>query len=235
MPFLTLDEKILIFVGLWFLILAIPLFIATIKNLLDIKKHSSDWVSIKATIYKIDKYESWSKDSKGHRTRNTTYRANIEYQVNDITYQKVSPISDSGMRVGDLVNIKYNKTDPNKIVSKNGQEYKFGIAFSIIALFVGVFCAIPPLYTYFKDSALYKNGIYIESTDYEIQDANVSIGDIPQYRLIVFYTNEDGKEFMFVSKETSKKVLQKVLQDPIRVYVDSTHKPTKNYIVLETK
>lgn len=233
MPFLTSFEKVLIFFGLWFLILGTLLFLSTLKKVLNIEKHSSEWIDYKALIYQVDKNERYERDSDGNRVKRVYCTAYIEYQVDGETYRTQSPISDSRMREGDIVNIKYNRNEPNRIISKSGAEYKFAIGFSIIAMIIGNVCVTPCIIRYLKDVYLYKQGNYIESEVYEFRKTDTTVNGKRQYKLIVKYTNEDNKKFTFISKESSKSVLQKTVNGPIKVYVNSTYEPTMYYVQLQ--
>lgn len=88
--------------------------------------------TVEATV--VDVQEEWVDSGEDSHTETRVY---IDYEIDGKKYEHIeSPVSDSGMKIGDKVEILYQSKDPSQISGKNIT------AGGVIFIVVGVIVAL---------------------------------------------------------------------------------------------
>lgn len=128
----------------------------------------------------------------------------VSFSVGENKYDVYYPYFDSTLDIGDVVSIKYNIKDPNKIIARKGGFY-FS---SIISIFIGIFLFLYnflAIYSLKKEyeriEYLIKNGKKYEALIIAIEEdnKNTCFGHVPYIIACMLKLNE--KTYNLVSKD----------------------------------
>lgn len=162
-----------------------------IKNEMSFKSKSIETV---AEITDIETYRS--RD-------NTDHIVYIKYIVNNKVYNEVLNYWNSGMSVGEEVNILYNPDNPNEMTAKNSSYFAF--IFPVIGgitFIIGILILINKIKRKNMKSELLKNGDYITAEIEEIiYNTSYTVNGRHPYIITCRWENPaDGNTYLFKSE-----------------------------------